>query len=112
MAVVYDQQAILDKLEVFRASLRAEGRTNDEDVVLEVMDMIAGWVSPPLQIASSNTAAAVCVTVGGTAAPPPRYGHFCIACGQQHANCCGLCVYYKPIGTVGAHEVGRRLGET
>lgn len=34
-------------LEEFRSILRGAGRDSDEDALLEVMDMVSGWISPP-----------------------------------------------------------------
>ncbi len=28
---------------------------------------------------------------------PLRAGHTCIACGQEHAACCGQCPHYRPL---------------
>jgi hypothetical protein len=41
---------ILDGLEDLRAELRAEGLTDAEDTVLEVMDFMTGWSSPHMRI--------------------------------------------------------------
>jgi hypothetical protein len=42
----WNRQQLLAMLEEIRESLRAQGRDNDEDVVLEVMDFLAGWAAP------------------------------------------------------------------
>jgi hypothetical protein len=41
---------ILERLEQLRADLREEGRDAEEDVVLEVMDFVAGWCSPHVSL--------------------------------------------------------------
>ena len=46
----YDRQALAEDLESFRDRLRAEGREADEDIVLEVMDFLAGWCSPHMAL--------------------------------------------------------------
>lgn len=44
------REAILTDLERLRATLQVEGRDQDEDVVLEVMDFLAGFCSPQMRI--------------------------------------------------------------
>jgi hypothetical protein len=41
-----NRDAIQRKLELFRETLRGADREADDDIVLEVMDFIAGWCSP------------------------------------------------------------------
>lgn len=48
------RQEILDQLELFRGVLKADGRDEDEDVVLEVMDFLVGWASPHVSMASTR----------------------------------------------------------
>ena len=45
-----DGQVITEELEQFRTVLRAVGRDTDEDIVLEVMDFLAGWCSPHMKL--------------------------------------------------------------
>jgi len=42
----WTRDALLALLEEFRERLRVQHREADEDVVLEVMDFLAGWASP------------------------------------------------------------------
>lgn len=42
--------SLLEELESFRKELKRLGRESDEDVVLEVMDFLTGWASPPMKI--------------------------------------------------------------
>ena len=42
--------SLTDELEGLRTVLRGEGREDDEDVVLEVMDFLSGWCSPHQRI--------------------------------------------------------------
>jgi len=44
------REAINARLEVVRSELRAEGREDDEDVVLDVMDFVTGWSSPHMRL--------------------------------------------------------------
>lgn len=46
---------ILQRLEHLRAVLREEGRDAEEDVVLEVMDFVAGWCSPHVSLRRDET---------------------------------------------------------
>jgi hypothetical protein len=41
-----NRDVVLQELETLRGDLRNAGRLDDEDVVLEVMDFVAGWCSP------------------------------------------------------------------
>jgi len=41
---------LIAQLEDLRADLRASGREDDEDVVLEVMDFLTGWSSPHMRL--------------------------------------------------------------
>jgi len=41
-----DRHALLDLLERNRKPLRDAGREADEDLLLEVMDFLAGWCNP------------------------------------------------------------------
>ncbi len=45
-----DQAAILALFEQARQQLRQEGRDREEDVLLEVMDFLAGWCSPHMSL--------------------------------------------------------------
>jgi hypothetical protein len=44
------RERLIDQLEDLRADLRASGREDDEDVVLEVMDLLTGWSSPHVRL--------------------------------------------------------------
>jgi hypothetical protein len=44
------RERLQEQLEALRARLRHEGREEDEDVVLEVLDFLSGWSSPHLRI--------------------------------------------------------------
>ena len=46
----YEREAVATKLESFRRLLQQGGRDADEDVVLEVMDFLAGWCSPHMAL--------------------------------------------------------------
>ena len=46
----YTRESLYDELENLRRTLREENREDDEDVVLEVMDFLAGWCSPHQRI--------------------------------------------------------------
>jgi len=46
LASGWTQDQLLGLLGEFRESLRQQQREADEDVVLEVMDSLAGWASP------------------------------------------------------------------
>jgi hypothetical protein len=45
-----DREEIRAELEAWRAELREQGRDEDEDVVLEVLDFLTGWSSPHMKI--------------------------------------------------------------
>jgi hypothetical protein len=45
-----DQAVILQLFEQARQQLRAEGRAHDEDVLMDVMDCLVGWCSPPMSL--------------------------------------------------------------
>lgn len=45
-----DREVILAELEALRGELRRSGREDTEDVVLEVMDFVAGWCSPHVRL--------------------------------------------------------------
>jgi hypothetical protein len=45
-----DRSVVLNELESLRGDLRSAGRADDEDVVLEVMDFVAGWCSPHVRL--------------------------------------------------------------
>jgi hypothetical protein len=45
-----DRTTLLAELERYRAVLRAEGRDQDEDLILEVMDFLVGWCHPDMRI--------------------------------------------------------------
>ncbi len=45
-----DQASLVAELEAFRTMLQAEGRDNDEDIVLDVMDFVVGFCSPHMKI--------------------------------------------------------------
>lgn len=49
-----ESEDLLSELETFRVSLREQGREDDEDRVLEVMDFLVGWSSPHMRIAPAN----------------------------------------------------------
>jgi len=44
------RERLIAQLEDLRADLRASGRENDEDVVLEVMDFLTDWSSPHMRL--------------------------------------------------------------
>jgi hypothetical protein len=46
----WDRDQVLEALEDYRSKLREEARSSDEDVVLEVMDFLAGWASPHVKL--------------------------------------------------------------
>jgi hypothetical protein len=50
LAQGYTRQTVLDELETFRRLLQQSGRLEDEDVVLEVLDFLAGWCSPHMAL--------------------------------------------------------------
>ncbi len=41
---------ILARLEELRADLRARGKDDEDDVVLEAMDFVTGWCSPNVRL--------------------------------------------------------------
>src|SRR5439155_13223602 len=43
------KQKILEQFEQSRQRLRKEGKEREEDVLLDVMDFIEGWCSPPMK---------------------------------------------------------------
>jgi hypothetical protein len=45
-----DRDVVLGELEALRGELRRGGREDLEDVVLEVMDFVAGWCSPHVRL--------------------------------------------------------------
>ena len=45
-----DRDTVQGQLQALRTHLRDAGRDEDEDVVLEVMDFLAGWSSPHMKI--------------------------------------------------------------
>lgn len=46
----HDRERVLDDLDRFRDGLRATGRDQDEDTVLDVMDFVVGWCSPHVRL--------------------------------------------------------------
>ncbi|MGH3112273.1 MAG: hypothetical protein ACRDOP_02265 [Gaiellaceae bacterium] len=44
------RERLVAQLKDLRADLRASGREDDEDVVLEVMDFLTGWSSPHMRL--------------------------------------------------------------
>jgi hypothetical protein len=48
------RQQLLDSLEEFRGILQRQGLDTDEDVVLEVMDFLAGWASPHMSLTAEG----------------------------------------------------------
>lgn len=53
------EKAVCDLFEAARASLRLESREVEEDIVMDVMDCLAGWCSPHHKL----EAPAVCPSV-------------------------------------------------
>ncbi len=45
-----ERDAILKNLEQFRDLLHRQQRDQEDDVVLEVMDFVAGWCSPHMKL--------------------------------------------------------------
>jgi hypothetical protein len=45
---------LLDSLEEFRGILKRQHLDADEDVVLEVMDFLAGWASPHMSLTAEG----------------------------------------------------------
>lgn len=45
-----DREVVLAELEALRGELRRQGRSDAEDVVLEVMDFVVGWCSPHVRL--------------------------------------------------------------
>jgi hypothetical protein len=46
----WEHDRLLKLLEGYRDEMRVLGRDDDEDVVLEVMDFVAGWASPHMKL--------------------------------------------------------------
>ena len=46
--------SILQSFEQARQHLREQGREQDENVVMELMDFLVGWCSPHMKLASEN----------------------------------------------------------
>lgn len=46
----WSREALLRQLESDRSLLRSEGRSDDEDVLLEAMDFLTGWASPHMKL--------------------------------------------------------------
>ncbi len=46
----WSREALLRQLESDRDVVRAEGRSDDEDVLLEAMDFLSGWASPQMKL--------------------------------------------------------------
>ena len=46
----HERDAIAADLESFRSLLQESGRDEDEDIVLEVIDFLAGWCSPHMRL--------------------------------------------------------------
>jgi hypothetical protein len=44
------KESLMDHLKGFRTEFRASGDADAEDIVLEVMDFLAGWCSPKMRI--------------------------------------------------------------
>jgi hypothetical protein len=44
------REAVLADFEQFRLVLQAAHRESDEEIVLEVMDFVAGWCSPHMRL--------------------------------------------------------------
>jgi hypothetical protein len=45
-----DKATVYQELRELREMLRHDGRTADEDVVLDVMDFVVGWCSPHMKL--------------------------------------------------------------
>lgn len=48
------REELLEALEEFRSLLQRQGLDAEEDVVLEVMDFLAGWASPHVSLATDR----------------------------------------------------------
>jgi len=46
----WSREALLRQLESDRELLRSEGRSDDEDILLEAMDFLSGWASPHMKL--------------------------------------------------------------
>ena len=46
----YDRETLNQALTDFALDLRAVNRESDEDLILEVMDFLAGWCSPHMKM--------------------------------------------------------------
>jgi len=46
----WSREALLRQLESDRELLRSEGRSADEDILLEAMDFLSGWASPHMKL--------------------------------------------------------------
>jgi hypothetical protein len=44
------REELLEALERIRLDLREEGRSDIEDIVLDVMDFVTGWSSPHMRV--------------------------------------------------------------
>jgi hypothetical protein len=44
------RDSIVSELEQLRSTLRAEGREEDEETILDVLDAVEGWCSPHTKI--------------------------------------------------------------
>jgi hypothetical protein len=69
----HDRAAVLTKFDEARAQLREDARENDEDLLMDIMDRVAGWCAPnaeiPPRVPQANGAAA---PTSDTNAPRPR----------------------------------------
>ncbi len=63
-----DRPATMATFEKARQQLREAGREKDEDVVMEVMDFLAGWCSPHVKLVAEQP------LNGGGAAAPSKLG--------------------------------------
>jgi hypothetical protein len=50
LAQGHERQAVAEELQRFRSLLQRSGREEEEDIVLEVMDFLAGWCSPHMAL--------------------------------------------------------------
>ena len=46
----WSREALLRQLESDRETLRSSGRSGDDDVLLEAMDLLTGWASPHVKL--------------------------------------------------------------
>lgn len=44
------RESLLTELELLRGTMQSEGREEEEDTILEVMDFLTGWASPHMVI--------------------------------------------------------------